>query len=134
MESIEDGDPPLILGDGEQSMDFVYIDDVAEANVLAATAPVTDVVCNVASGVETTLNELARLLVRLMGADLAPEYGPERSVNAVRRRLGSVQRARDLLGFEARVPLDEGLQRLVAWWRAERRAALHVPGGTAERS
>lgn len=117
MERIEDGEPPLILGDGEQTMDFVYVDDVARANVLAARAPVTDVVCNIGTGTETSLDKLARLLVHVMGADLEPVYGPERSVNAVRRRVASTRRARDLLGFEAEVSLEDGLRRLVAWWR-----------------
>ncbi len=119
MERIEAGIPPLILGDGTQTMDFVYIDDIADANLRAATAAVTDVVCNVATGVETSLQELARLLVEVMGSDLEPEYGPERKTNPVARRLADTTRARDLLGFEAQVPLEEGLRRLVAWWRAE---------------
>jgi nucleoside-diphosphate-sugar epimerase len=123
MERIEGGIPPLILGDGTQTMDFVYIDDIADANLRAATADVTDVVCNVATGVETSLNELARALVGVMGSELEPEYGPERKTNPVARRLADTTRARDLLGFEAQVPLEEGLRRLVAWWRAEQAAA-----------
>ena len=55
-----------------------------------------------------------------MDADLPVEHGPERGVNKVPRRLADVTKARDLLGFEAEVDLDEGLRRLVAWWRAER--------------
>jgi UDP-glucose 4-epimerase len=124
MERIARGEAPLILGDGEQTMDFVYIDDIARANLLAASSTATDVVCNVASGVETSLNELARALLGAMGSSLEPEYGPERKVNAVRRRLASTQRARELLGFEAEVSLDEGLRRLVAWWRAEQSVAV----------
>jgi UDP-glucose 4-epimerase len=123
MERIEAGIPPLILGDGTQTMDFVYIDDIADANLRAATADVTDFVCNVATGVETSLNELARALVGVMGSDLEPEYGPERKTNPVARRLADTTRARDLLGFEAQVSLEEGLRRLVAWWRAEQAAA-----------
>jgi UDP-glucose 4-epimerase len=125
MERIESGEPPLIFGDGAQTMDFVYVDDVATANVLAAEADVTDVVCNVATGVETSLDELAKVLIRVMGADLVPAYGPERAVNAVPRRLGSTRLARELLGFEATVPLEEGLRRLVTWWRGL--AALDAP-------
>jgi len=119
MNSILAGRPPLILGDGTQSMDFVYVDDVARANVLAARADVADEVFNIASGVETTLQELASTLCRVMGSDLQPEYGPERKVNAVRRRLADTSRARERLGFEASVGLEEGLQRLVEWWLAE---------------
>lgn len=122
MERIADGQPPLILGDGEQSMDFVYIEDVARANLLAAASSVSDEVFNVASGVETTLNGLAHTLLKVMGSDLAPEHGPERGVNSVRRRLADIGKARRLLGFEAGVGLDAGLRRLVEWWEAERLA------------
>ncbi len=119
MERIARGEPPLILGDGTQTMDFVYIADVARANVLAAEADVTDEVFNVGSGRETSLKDLAAALVRVMGADLAPEHGPERKVNPVSRRLASVEKAERLLGFTAHVGLDEGLRDLVAWWRRE---------------
>src|SRR5271166_3269994 len=67
MERIEAGDSPLILGDGSQTMDFVYIDDVARANLLAATIDSNNVVFNVASGTETSLLELAHLLIEVMG-------------------------------------------------------------------
>lgn len=119
MQRIEDGVPPLILGDGLTSMDFIYIEELARANVLALKSDVTDEVFNVASGVETNLNELAATLMKVMGADpdMAPEYGPERKVNAVPRRLADTSKAKALLGFEAEVDLEEGLRRLVDWWR-----------------
>lgn len=120
MERIAAGHSPLILGDGTQTMDFVYIEDIARANILAARSSVTDDVFNVASGVETSLNDLAAALVRVMGADLKPEYGPARKVNAVPRRLAEVQNAKSKIGFEAQVGLDEGLRRLVAWWQESR--------------
>ncbi len=122
MERIDAGTPPLILGDGKATMDFIYIDDVARSNVLALASDVTDEVFNVASGIETSLNDLAAALLRVMGSDLAPEYGPERKVNAVSRRLADIRKAQELLGFRAEVSLDEGLERLVAWWRANRQA------------
>ena len=120
MERIEAGEPPLILGDGSQTMDFVYVDDVAAANIAAATAPVTDEVFNVASGTETSLRGLADALLRVMGSDLEPEHRPERAVNPVARRLADTGAAAERLGFVAQVDLDEGLRRLVAWWQAER--------------
>jgi UDP-glucose 4-epimerase len=120
MERIAAGRAPLILGDGSQTMDFVYIEDVARANLAAAASDATDEVVNVASGVETSLGDLAKVLLRVMGSDLEPEYGPERAVNPVARRLADTTRARELLGFEATVGLEEGLGRLVAWWLAER--------------
>jgi UDP-glucose 4-epimerase len=119
MERIAAGQPPLILGDGAQTMDFVFVDDVARANVLAAEADLTDEVFNVGSGVETSLSELAETLLEVMGSDLSVEYGPERSVNKVPRRLADVSSARTRLGFEARVELEDGLRRLVRWWRSE---------------
>jgi UDP-glucose 4-epimerase len=120
MENIAAGIPPLILGDGRQTMDFVFIEDVARANILAARADVTDAAFNVASGREVSLNELADRLLRVMGSDLRPEYGPARQANPVARRVGDVRAAREALGFEARVGLDEGLARLVGWWRVVR--------------
>ena len=127
MERIAAGEAPIILGAGDQTMDFVYVDDVARANLCAAVAPVSDVVCNVGTGIETSLSELAATLLRVMGADTAPEYGPERAVNRVPRRLADVARARELLGFQAEVGLEEGLRRLVAWWRSERAATANPP-------
>jgi len=120
MERIAAGTPPLINGDGLQTMDFVYIEDVARANLLAAHADVTDEVFNVASGVETSLLELARKLLEAMGSDLSVQFGPERAVNKVPRRLADTSQARERLGFAAEVSLEEGLRRLVEWWRAER--------------
>lgn len=120
MERIEAGQPPLILGDGKTSMDFIYIDDIARANVAGLKSNVSDEVFNVASSVETSLTELAEALMRVMGKKLTPEYGPERKVNAVPRRLASTEKAKRLLGWEAQVGLDEGLERLVAWWRANK--------------
>jgi UDP-glucose 4-epimerase len=120
MERIASGVPPLILGDGKTTMDFVYIDDVARANVLALASDVSDQVFNIASGVETSLNELAIALLKVMGSKLKPEYGPARKVNPVSRRLADVTKAEKLLGFRADVSLEEGLRHLVKWWHANR--------------
>lgn len=119
MDRIEAGQPPLILGDGTTSMDFVYIDDIARANILALKADCTDEVFNVASGVETNLRELAEALMKAMGVSLAPEFGPERKVNAVSRRLASTRKAEQRLGFRTQIGLEEGLRRLVAWRRMQ---------------
>jgi UDP-glucose 4-epimerase len=120
MDRIEAGQPPLILGDGMASMDFVYIDDVARANVLALESDAEDEVFNIASGVETSLIELADKLLRVMGSNLKPEFGPERKVNAVSRRLADTSKAEVMLGFRASTTLDNGLASLVDWWRAAR--------------
>ena len=123
MERIERGQPPLILGDGGQTMDFVFTGDIARANLLAAVSAATDEVFNIGSGTETSLAELAEALQRAMGSRLPVEFGPPRGVNAVTRRLADVCRARERLGWKPEVDLDEGLARLVAWWRAERAVA-----------
>jgi UDP-glucose 4-epimerase len=120
MERIASGRPLLILGDGRQTMDFVHVADVARANVLAATSEVTDEVFNIASGTETSLADLARTLLEVMGCDLPAEYGPARAVNNIARRLADTTRARERLGFQAELGLEEGLRSLVDWWRAER--------------
>jgi UDP-glucose 4-epimerase len=127
MERIAAGEPPLILGDGSQTMDFVYIGDVARANMLAAESDATDMVFNVASGTETSLLGLAEMLLRVMDSDLSVVHGPERSVNKVSRRLADTTLAQERLGFEAEVDLEEGLTRLVEWWRAERAGAPAEP-------
>jgi UDP-glucose 4-epimerase len=120
MDRILEGKPPLIFGDGRQTMDFVYVTDIARANMLAMNSSVTDRVFNVASGVETSLDELARALLGVMGSDLPLEYAPARKVNPVSRRLAEVENAHQSIGFKARVSLDDGLRELVAWWRATR--------------
>jgi nucleoside-diphosphate-sugar epimerase len=120
MERIAAGEPPLIFGDGLQTMDFVCVPDIARANVLAAQAPVSDRVYNVATGTETSLKGLAEALLRTMGSDLEIEYGPDRAVNGVTRRLADTAAAERDLGFRAEIGLEEGLASLVEWWQAER--------------
>ena len=120
MERIDDGIPPLIFGDGRQTMDFVFTTDIARANVLAAESPVVEGVYNVARGEETSLLGLAEALLRVMGSDLPVEHGPERGVNGVVRRLADTSAAERDLGFVAQTPLEEGLAQLVEWWRPQR--------------
>ena len=119
MECISRGQPPLILGDGTQTMDFVYVEDVARANILAAAADITDEQFNIANGKEISLNDLANVLLKIMGSNLRPEYGPQRKINPVSRRLANIGKAKKLLGFEPLVSFEEGLRRLVLWWKEE---------------
>ena len=125
MERIDAGLPPIIFGDGSETADFVYVSDVARANILAATNPVSDEVFNVATGIETTLGCLARMLLKVMGSRMEPQYAPRRSVNSLSRRLGDPAKAHRMLGFATEVTLEEGLGRLVDWWRESR--ALRRP-------
>jgi UDP-glucose 4-epimerase len=126
MEQIAAGKPPVIFGDGTQTMDFINVEDVARANILAAHAPVTDAVYNVATGTEVSLNECAEVLLGVMGSTLAVEYQPARRVNPVPRRLASTWRAEQELGFQAVVSFEQGLHKLVAWWRQQRDSAVCV--------
>lgn len=126
MENIAAGRPPVIFGDGLQTMDFINVEDVARANILAARAPVTDAVYNVATGTEVSLTECAQRLLRTMGSSLEVEHAPERKVNPVPRRVASTWRAEQEIGFQAVVPFEQGLQNLVDWWRQERENMVGV--------
>jgi len=120
MDRILEGKPPLIFGDGKQTLDFIYVKDIARANILAAESPISDEVFNIACGVETSLNDLAYALMNVMDVDMPLEYGPERKVNPVPRRLADTSSARDKIGFTAQVQLEQGLSELVDWWRAQK--------------
>lgn len=117
LDRIEAGQPPLIFGDGSQTMDMINIDDITDANILAMESDVTDEVFNVASGTETSLLGLLRALLKVTGSTLEPEFHPERSVNPVPRRLADTRKAEKILGFKAKVNVEEGLKRLIAWRR-----------------
>jgi len=124
MERIEAGEPPLVFGDGLQTMDLVHVTDVARANILAATAPATDAVFNVGSGTETSLLDLARLFAVAMGRPaLSPVHKEERAINPVPRRLSSTLAAQEALGFRSTVEPQDGIADLVAWWRSEMKPA-----------
>jgi UDP-glucose 4-epimerase len=126
MERVVAGKRPLILGDGTQTMDFIFAEDIARANILAAKSDVTDDIFNVASGEETSLNDLAAMLLKVMGSDLKPEYGPARKVNPVSRRIADISHARNKIGFVSQVSLEEGLRKLVDWWQENRAAVSPV--------
>jgi UDP-glucose 4-epimerase len=128
MQRIAAGQPPLIFGDGAQTMDFVYTTDIAHANILAAASEVTEGVYNIASEQETSLRGLAEALLRTMGSDEHIEFGPERQVNGVTRRLASTEAARRDLGWTATVGLEDGLSRLVDWWLVERETDVELSG------
>lgn len=115
LEAIQSGKPPLIFGDGEQSMDFVYVGDVARANLLALQSDLTDEVFNVATGVQTSLNQLCATLLKLTSSPLEPEHRPARAVANVTRRRGATHKAEQMLGFRASVSLEQGLRRLIEW-------------------
>jgi len=124
MERIENGLSPIIFGNGDQTMDFIDVRDVARANLTAAKSEVVDQVFNIGSGEETSLLNLANILLEVMGREeLEIEFAEERSINPVPRRLADVSKAREVLGFDAEINLRAGLADLVNWWRYNRHAA-----------
>ncbi len=112
---------PVIYGDGEQSRDFTYIDNVVGANLKAAEASgASGKVINVANGMRITLNQLLAELKDLTGKhDVEAEYLEPR-VGDVRHSLADISMARELLGYESKVDLREGLQRTIDWWKDSR--------------
>jgi UDP-glucose 4-epimerase len=113
LDRIESGEPPLIFGDGSQSYDFVHVDDVARANVLALKSDATDVFLNIGTGVSTTIAELVERLLALAGSPLRPEFLPGQPM-LVRNRVGSTEAAARTIGFRASVELEEGLSSFVS--------------------
>ena len=114
------GEQPLILGDGAQSRDFTYVDNVVNANLLACAAPAKDVVgkvFNIAGGRRIDLNEMYRLLQKLVGYSSPARYGPERKGD-VKNSLADLTRAERDLGYQPTVSLEEGLRRTVEWYRS----------------
>ncbi len=117
LERLSRNEAPVIFGDGMQTMDFVFIEDVAEANVGAMVSDASDDVFNVATGVETSLRQLCTMLCAAMGRPwITPVFEPVRKVNPVTRRLAAVEHARRGIGFVAGTPLDEGLRHLARWY------------------
>ena len=124
LDAIEANTAPLIFGDGNQSMDFVYVADVARAYLLAAESDLSDDVFNVGTGTQTSLNALCALLLKLSGSSLQPEHREARAVANVQRRRAAVEKAYKSLGFKATVPLEQGLLELIRWRQTVKRASI----------
>jgi UDP-glucose 4-epimerase len=127
---IDADEPPIVRGDGSATVDLVYVEDVARANIMALKSDVTNEFFNVASGKETTLKELAYLLIRLCGKEdrLKPEFQAMDS-GLVSRRWGDPTKAREMLGFVTTTPVEEGMRRVIAWRdQAETAPALSNSG------
>jgi len=118
------GEPPIIFGDGEQSRDFCYVENVVDANLRAAKAPkLGGAVVNIACGERATLNEILTEMNRVLGTHITAEYRPARAGD-VRHSLADITAAQKLLGYVPRVKLAEGLRRTIAWYQQQAR-----PGG-----
>jgi UDP-glucose 4-epimerase len=114
------GRPPVINGDGEQSRDFTYVENVVSATIAAASAPpaIAGQEMNVACGERSTLNDLVTHVNSILGTDLVAEYAPSRPGD-VRHSLADISRAKELMGYAPTVHFEEGLRRTVDWLRAE---------------
>jgi len=111
------GRPPVIFGDGRQSRDFVFIDDIIKANLLAAGTPaVHGEVVNIGTGRATDLRTMAAAFNRVLGTDLEPVHDAPRPGD-VKRSLADVAAARRLLGYEPEVSFEEGLRQTIDWYR-----------------
>jgi UDP-glucose 4-epimerase len=122
------GRRPRVFGDGEQSRDFVFVEDVVEANLQAARAPgAAGAILNIGSGRQTTINDVLRALQEAMGETAEPEHCDERQGD-VRHSLADISRAREAIGFEPQVAFEEGVCRTVEWYRGEERTTLFLAG------
>ena len=115
LDAIDRGEGPTILGDGSEAFDFVAVADCGRANVCAMKADTTDRFYNVGTGKRTSLKELAEMVIALTGCKHPIKYALRSQATLVRNRIGSPKRASAEIGFTAKVELQEGLARLIAW-------------------
>jgi UDP-glucose 4-epimerase len=118
--AIDRGEGPTILGDGTEAFDFVAVEDCARANICAMRADTTNRFYNVGTGKRTSLRELAGMLLSQTGSNQAINYAPRSQATLVRNRIGSPARAKAEIGYDAQIPLKEGLGRLIAWRRGHK--------------
>lgn len=108
---LKNGQAPIIDGEGQQSMDFIHVKDIARATVMALEAPTDNLAINVGTGIDTTIATLAEILIDAVGVDVKPEFNP-REVFAS-RRAADTTRAREVLGFEPTITVEDGMRALV---------------------
>ena len=120
LDAIDNGEGPTILGDGSEAFDFVAVADCGRANVCAMKAETTDRFYNVGTGKRTSLKQLAEMVIELTGCKHPIKYAPRSQATLVRNRIGSAKRATTEIGFTAKVELQEGLARLIAWRAAHK--------------
>jgi len=114
LDAIDRGEPLKVYGDGSQAYDFVYVRDCANANICAMKADTSDRYYNVGTGLRTSVKELAELLISLTGTNQNIEFVPE-GLTFVQSRIGDPMRAKEEIGFVAKVDLEEGLKALIEW-------------------
>jgi len=114
---IANGEAPVIDGDGEQSMDFIHVDDIARSLVMAVENDVSGCVLNVGTGISTTIRDLARILIEHMGVDVQPVFRPRPVL--VTRRAADISRIQEVLGWQPTIDVEDGLRTVVDAFKAE---------------
>lgn len=120
LDAIDKGEAPTILGDGSEAFDFVAVEDCGLANVCAMKADTVDENYNVGTGSRTSLKELAQYLIELTGCEQEIQYKPRSQATLVRNRIGDPTKAKNEIGFDAQIELQEGLKRLIEWRSAHK--------------
>ena len=116
LDCIRDKKQPAIYGDGSDSMDFVHVKDIAEANILALLAEVSDEAFNVGDQEETSLKQMLEVMLKVNNSKLFPVFLPANSINPVSRRLADISKAQKLLNYSPSISLKEGLKELSEWY------------------
>jgi UDP-glucose 4-epimerase len=114
LDRIDKGLPPIVYGDGSQSYDFIFVKDVAQANICALKSDAVDKFYNIGSGLKTSIKEITELLLKLTNSDLKIQYEPA-GLTFVTNRIGSTELAEKDLGFKYYTELEEGLKQLINW-------------------
>ncbi|MDC3025422.1 NAD-dependent epimerase/dehydratase family protein [bacterium] len=117
LDAIDNGESPVIVGDGSECFDFVAVEDCAQANICAMKASVTDENYNVGTGKGTSLKHLAESLVKLTGSKKPIKYVKRNQNTLVKNRIGCPKKAERDLNFVAKIDLENGLERLIKWRR-----------------
>jgi len=117
LDLIDQGKPLVLFGDGSASVDFIFVGDVARANLLACDTKTIDDVVNICSGIETRMSDLAAILLDITGSNVGLEHRPQPAGALPARRYGDPRRAKELLGFSASTDLRDGVKKLIAWRR-----------------
>jgi UDP-glucose 4-epimerase len=114
---LRNGEAPIIDGAGEQSMDFIHVKDIARAVVLATESEKANAAINVGTGIDTSVAQLARILIDAIGADVEPQFNPRDVL--VSRRAADITRAKEMIGFEYSIPVGEGMTDLIRFEAAQ---------------
>lgn len=125
LDCIRDSRNPVIYGDGSTTMDFVYVKDIARANIAALQSAVTDEAFNIGNCEETSLAGLLEVMLKVNGSTLKTEYRAENSVNPVQRRLADISKAKEMLGFTPTVSLEQGMKELSEWYFEKLKVTTH---------